>query len=256
MNELVQIRDSQVITTSRQVAEHFDKAHKTVLRSIHSLTSAQNCANVSEVKNMFFETTESDTYGRQQKIYYMNRDGFSLLVMGFTGEKALEWKIKYINAFNEMEKELQNSSPELPNFNNPAIAARAWADQYEARLLAEKTVEENKPKVVLADAISASETDIPIGTLAKILNQNGVNIGRNRLFEWLRDNGYLIKMRKGWNQPKQIYINMGLFRVTETVKDRGYGYSPIVYVVTYVTGKGQEYFVNKFLGKKELKVVG
>lgn len=111
---LVKVKNNQVVTSSRQVAENFCKQHKHVLASVQKLTSAQFSADVPEIGKMFFEATEPDTYGRQQKIYYMNRDGFSLLVMGFTGQKAIEWKIKYINAFNQMEealKERQSAAP-------------------------------------------------------------------------------------------------------------------------------------------------
>lgn len=105
--ELVEVKNNQVVTSSRQVAEKFGKQHKHVLASILKLTSAQFSADVPKTGEMFFEATEPDTYGRKQKIYYMNRDGFSLLVMGFTGQKALEWKIKYIQAFNQMEEALK-----------------------------------------------------------------------------------------------------------------------------------------------------
>lgn len=80
-----------------QVAENFEKEHKTVLRSIHEILVAQNCA-----ARFFYETTYENR-GKQYPMYLMNRDGFSLLAMGFTGTKALEWKLKYIQAFNEME---------------------------------------------------------------------------------------------------------------------------------------------------------
>lgn len=251
MNEtLVRVIDGQLVTSSKLVAKNFGKIHGNVLKSI------DNLVNQNESTKMMFYEHHYEYHGRTFRYFLMNRDGFSLLVMGFTGKEALEWKIKYINAFNEMEKKLQAPSPELPDFNNPAIAARAWADQYEARLSAEKKIEEDKPKVLLAESIGISETDIPISTLAKILSQNGINIGRNRLFQWLRDNGYLMKTPKAWNQPKQLYLDMGLFRVTESVQDRGYSYTPVIYVTTYVTGKGQQYFINKFLGKKELEVVG
>lgn len=115
---LVEVKNNQVVTTSRQVAKNFRKQHKHVLASIQKLTSAQFSADVSKIKEMFFESTEPDTYGRKQKIYYMNRDGFSLLVMGFTGQKAIEWKVKYIQAFNQMEqalKERQSAAP-VPTF--------------------------------------------------------------------------------------------------------------------------------------------
>lgn len=249
--ELVKVVNNQLVTDSRQVAEAFGKAHGNVLKVIDNLVSQNQLT-----KNMFLEQTH-EYRGRTFRHYLMNRDGFSLLVMGFTGPEALEWKIKYINAFNEMEKKLQeSSSPALPDFSDPVIAARAWADQYEARRKAEKAIEENKPKVVLAESIEVSDTDISIGALAKILKQNGVDIGRNRLYSWMRENGYLIKTAKSWNQPKQIYMDAGYFRITETVHDSGYGYTPKIYVTTYVTGKGQKYFINKFLASKDLKPVG
>lgn len=249
--ELVKVVNNQLVTDSRQVAEAFGKEHGKVLRSIDNLVSQNRLT-----KNMFLEQTH-EYRGRTFRHYLMNRDGFSLLVMGFTGPEALEWKIKYINAFNEMGKKLQeSSSPALPDFNDPVVAARAWADQYEARRKAEKTIEENKPKIVLAESIEVSDTDISIGALAKILKQNGVDIGRNRLYSWMRENGYLIKTAKSWNQPKQIYMDTGYFRITETVHDSGYGYTPKIHITTYVTGKGQKYFINKFLENKDLKPVG
>lgn len=102
MTDLVSIQNNQVVVSSRQVAEHFEKEHRHVLESIRViLTSAENSAH------LFHETTAPDSYGREQKIYLMNRDGFSLLAMGFTGLKALQWKLKYIEAFNEMEDKLK-----------------------------------------------------------------------------------------------------------------------------------------------------
>lgn len=119
INELVQVENEQVVTDSRKVGEVFDKPHKTVLRSIENIIteakngssehSAQNCA-----QSFFYETTYKDGSGKSNKMYLMNRDGFSLLVMGFTGAKAMQWKIKYIEAFNAMEKQLK--TPKLsPN---------------------------------------------------------------------------------------------------------------------------------------------
>ena len=105
MDKLVQVTDGQVVVSSRRVAEHFDKQHKHVLDAIENI-KAENSA----VTPMFCETTYTAGTGKAYKEYLMNRDGFSLLVMGFTGKKALEWKIKYIQAFNAMEEELRNPS--------------------------------------------------------------------------------------------------------------------------------------------------
>lgn len=117
------------------------------------------------------------------------------------------------------------------------------------KLLAEKDkrIEEMRPKEIFADAVSVSKTDILIGDLAKLIKQNGHDIGQKRLFSWLREKGYLIK-RKGldWNMPTQKAMEMKLFRVKETVVTHSDGHTT-VNKTPKVTGKGQVYFVNKFL---------
>ncbi|MBO5484308.1 MAG: phage antirepressor KilAC domain-containing protein [Lachnospiraceae bacterium] len=104
-----------------------------------------------------------------------------------------------------------------------------------------------KPKEIFADAVSISHTLILVGDLAKLLKQNGVDIGQKRLFEWLRSNGYLIK-RKGsdWNMPTQRSMEMGLFDIKESTINNPDG-SVRINRTTKVTGKGQQYFINKFL---------
>ena len=117
----------------------------------------------------------------------------------------------------------------------------------EKRQALEVQAEENKPKVLFAEAVSVSNTSILVGDLAKIIKQNGVDIGANRLFSWLRDNGYLIK-RKGndYNMPTQYSMELQLFEVKETVITHSDGHTSIS-KTPKVTGKGQQYFVNKFL---------
>jgi Rha family phage regulatory protein len=105
-NELVIMHDQQAVTTSLQVANNFEKLHKNVLRDIDALKR-----DVLNFEQMFIESMEQDSYGRDRRIYYMNRDGFSLLAMGFTGKQALQFKLKYIDAFNKMEKQLQQQKP-------------------------------------------------------------------------------------------------------------------------------------------------
>lgn len=121
---------------------------------------------------------------------------------------------------------------------------RAERQKVEAKL------EEAKPKMLFADAVVASDTTILIGELAKIIKQNGYDIGQKRMFSWLRQNGYLIN-RKGtdWNSPTQRSMEMGLFKIHETVIYHNNGEVDIKRT-TRVTGKGQTYFVNKFLGEK------
>ena len=120
----------------------------------------------------------------------------------------------------------------------------------EGRMLAEQKIQQDRPKVVFADAVSASDTPILIGELAKILKQNGIEIGQNRLFAWLRGKGYLIS-RNGtdYNTPTQKSMELGLFKIKERTRVSTDG-SVKITKTSMVTGKGQQYFVNKFLGEK------
>lgn len=241
--DLVEIRNNQVVVNSRDVAEHFSKRRDHVIRDIENLIKK----DVPKIGAMFQQVELPDSYGRMQKAYYMNRDGFSLLVMGFTGAEAIEWKLKYIEAFNAMEKKLKNPLS-LPNFSNPAEAARAWADQFEKRKQAEALNEANRPKVIFAEAVSTSKDGILVGMLAKLLHQNGVKIGQNRLFQWLRDKGYLMKRGVDKNMPTQRSKELGLFDVKERVVGNPDG-SIRLTRTPVVTGKGQVYFVQKFLSE-------
>lgn len=101
-------QNGEPVVSSHQIAESFEKNHRDVLRAIDNLTE-----DVRNFAQMFFETEIPDSYGRPQRAYLMNRDGFSLLAMGFTGKAALEWKLKYIAAFNAMEQQLSQKQPDL-----------------------------------------------------------------------------------------------------------------------------------------------
>ena len=137
------------------------------------------------------------------------------------------------------------------DFNSPEkIMARAllMADQKVHKL--EAQIEADRLKVLFADAVSASHTSILVGDLAKLISQNGYKIGGNRLFVWLRENGYLIK-RKGsdWNMPTQRSMEMKLFEIKESTITHPDGHISVSKTVK-VTGKGQQYFINKFLNEE------
>lgn len=113
MNELVIMHDKQAVTTSLVLSEAFGKQHKHVLEAISSkINSAENSA---QYKKMFAESTYTDRSGKQNKMYYLNRDGFTFIAMGFTGRKADEFKLKYIEAFNRMEEQIRNQSLQVLN---------------------------------------------------------------------------------------------------------------------------------------------
>lgn len=139
------------------------------------------------------------------------------------------------------------------DYNSPEkIMARAllMADKKVHKL--EAQIEADRPKVLFADAVSASHTSILVGELAKLISQNGYKIGANRLFAWMRKNGYLIK-RKGsdWNMPTQRSMDLKLFEIKETNVQHADGHIS-VNKTPKVTGKGQQYFINKFLNEDEV----
>lgn len=141
------------------------------------------------------------------------------------------------------------------DFNSPEkIMARAllMADKKVHKL--EAQIEADRPKVLFADAVSASKSSCLIGELAKILKQNGIDIGQNKLFQWLRSNGYLISRRgESWNQPTQKSMQLKLFELKKTNINHADGHTT-VNTTTKVTGKGQQYFINKFLNQERLTV--
>ena len=135
--------------------------------------------------------------------------------------------------------------------NDPEFAIKTFTALKEERERSKRLseqIEADKPKVIFADSVSAAKSSILIGDLAKLLKQNGVNIGQNRLFEWLRQKGYLIKGGSSKNMPTQKAAEMGLFEVKVSTVNNPDG-SIRETKTTKVTGKGQVYFVNKFLGR-------
>ena len=199
INELVQVENEQVVTDSRKVGEVFDKPHKTVLRSIENIiteaknglsdNSAQNCA-----QSFFYETTYKDGSGKSNKMYLMNRDGFSLLVMGFTGAKAMQWKIRYIEAFNEMERQLK----EQPKSQIDILVESAKALQRQERELARlrmDTDEIRKEQKIQSSRLDTLNGVCPEGTKRqKLVAMMNAYIAKNGL-----------QHREGWHRFKAAY---------------------------------------------------
>ena len=144
---ILSTQNGEPVASSRQIADNFEKRHDHVMRDIDAIKK-----DVPNFGEMFFETETPDSYGRPQRTYLMNRDGFSLLVMGFTGKAALEWKLKYIQAFNEMEKKL--ATPQMPKLSKELQALFLLDDRtqrQEQRLTALEntmTVDYNQQRVL------------------------------------------------------------------------------------------------------------
>ena len=242
MNDIIlSMQNGEPVVSSRQIAESFEKRHDHVMRDIEDIMRGLPKNGDTP---MFYKTEYvHEQNGQSYPMYLMNRDGFTLLAMGFNGKAALEWKLKYIAAFNEMEKKLA----EQPQLTRSQLLATALIAAHEELEEKDKQIETMKPKVLFADAVSASKKSILVGELAKLLSQNGINIGQNRLFDWMRKNGYLIKdpKRSDYNLPTQRSMEKGLFEIKETTIQHSDHVS--INRTPKVTGKGQVYFVNLFL---------
>lgn len=239
MNEIIlSTQNGEPVACSRQIAENFGKRHNDVMEAIRNVLATEKSVT------KFFHESSFEYRGQTFPMYLMNRDGFSLLVMGFTGKAALEWKLKYIAAFNEMEKKLA----QRPQLSRSELMAQALIAAHEELEHKDRQIAELTPKGIFADAVSASKKSILVGELAKLLCQNGVQIGQNRLFVWMRERGYLIKdpKRSDYNMPIQRAVEQGLFEIKETTVVHSDGHTSIN-KTPKVTGKGQIYFVNQFV---------
>ena len=187
----------------------------------------------------FFPNLGESTGGRQAVDHIIKLDmakEIAMIQRTERGKKVRQYFIQVEKDFNSPEK----------------IMARALllADKKVHQL--EAQIEADKPKVLFADAVSASHTSILVGELAKLLKQNGVDIGATRLFTWLRNHGYLIKRNgRDWNMPTQKSVELGLIRVKETSITHSDGHITVS-KTPLVTGKGQQYFINKFLNQEYL----
>lgn len=253
MNDIIlSMQNGEPVVSSRQIAESFEKRHDHVMRDIEDIMKGLPKNGDTP---MFYKTEYvHEQNGQSYPMYLMNRDGFTLLAMGFTGKAALEWKLKYIAAFNEMEKKLT----EQPKLTRSQLLATALIAAHEELEEKDKQIETMKPKAIFADAVSASNQSILVGEMAKLLSQNGIQMGQNRLFQWMRENGYLIKDKKrtDYNMPTQKSMELRLFEIKETSIAHSDGHTSIN-KTPKVTGIGQVYFVNLFLkAKKNQKAEG
>lgn len=230
--------------TSREIAEVTCKEHKNVLAAIRLMEESW-----IKVTGLNFKLSEyTDSTGRKLPMYKLNKTECLYIATKFNDEA----RAKLVIRWEELER-----ANRMGNFNVPKSFREALllaAEQQEVIENQQKQIEEknakieaDKPKVLFSEAVSASNKSILVRELAKLITQNGYQIGEKQLYERLRKAGYLCSSGESYNQPTQTYMNMGLFHLKKTsvICD---GESK-VYTVTKVTPKGQIYFINKFLGK-------
>lgn len=252
--------DGQLTTTSLIVAEGVGLQHKNVRELIED-----NIADFEEFGVCRFETAKPSTSanggGRPQKLAVLNRDQ-ALLLMTYLRNSAVvrDFKKRLIRAFTEMERRLaEGAQPQVPKTYAEALRAAANAvEQLEASEKRAREIEElraaEEPKRRFADAVASAKNSMLIGEFAKILRANGVPMGQQRLFQWLRDQGLLCRQRGGlWNTPTQRAMDLGLFDVKETVVQHASG-DTTVRRTPKLTGRGQVYLAERLLPDGDVEV--
>ena len=251
MSELTIIEERNVLGKNFRIYGDFDNPlflAKDVAEWIEHSNSRVMLDSVDDtekvVRNVY-------TLGGNQESWFLTEDGLYEVLMQSRKPiaKAFKKEVKEILKSVRKHGAYMTDSTLEEALTNPDFGIKLLTklkEEKEARQKAEKKIEEDKPKVLFADAVSASDTSILIGDLAKILKQNGYNTGQKRLFEILRDKGFLIKSGSSRNMPTQRAMESGLFEVKETTINNPDG-SIRVTKTTKCTGKGQQYFINYFL---------
>ena len=222
---------------------------------------ANDVCKVLEIKNTTqaiqrLEVDERSMFniGRQGEVNIVNEYGLYSLILASRKDEAKKFKRwithEVIPSIRKQGAYLTPETIEQVLLNPDTIIKIAQKLKYEQerRQIVESQLEQQKPKVLFADSVSASETSILIRDLAKLITQNGIPIGEKRLFAWLRENGYLIKkFGSDYNSPTQRSMEMNLFEIKESTINRSQGIQ--ITKTPKVTGRGQIYFINKFLTK-------
>lgn len=248
---ILSTQNGEPVASSRQIADNFEKRHDHVMRDIDTIKK-----DVPNFGEMFFETETPDTYGRPQRTYLMNRDGFSLLVMGFTGKAALEWKLKYIAAFNTMEKKLDANHYMTPAALREAILNPDTVIQLCQQIKAEREksarLTAENAKLTAANEIMQPKADYFDQQVAANqltgLNEtaDALRIPRRTFVAWLVERKYLYRTPYNKLVPN-AEKNDGLFQPKEYTSNG----APLNGTQTMVTPKGRETFRLMLFGAKK-----
>lgn len=237
MLNLVVIQNRNAVTSSLVVSESFGKEHKHVLRDIDEIKGG-----VQNWTDLFYESTYIHPQNKQEyRMYYMNRDGFTLLAMGFTGKEALQFKLKYINAFNEMEQQLNQLSLPSYQIQDPIQRAYAWAEEQKEKQQLEIAMQEQKPKVEYYEKLVDTNLLTNIRDTAKELG-----VKEREFVAFLLNKGYLYRDKRDKLKPYSDYI--GLYFELKDFNKGNYSSNQ-----TFVTVKGKEELLKRFNKYKGLK---
>ncbi|EMJ6829688.1 phage antirepressor KilAC domain-containing protein [Clostridioides difficile] len=262
MNNLTIIKqNNKYLVESREVAELIEKDHNQLLRSIRGYISVLKQSAKLHTDDFFIETTYKNENNQKYPCYLLTKKGCDMVANKMTGEKGIIFTAIYVTKFEEMEQELKEKQPKLPTTYKEALQQLLIEVEEKEQLQLEnqekdKVIQLQQPKVLFADSVASSDNSILVGELAKLLRQNGIDTGQNRLFDWLRNNGYLIK-RKGedYNTPTQKSVDLGVIETKEGTRVHPDGHTSIT-KTPKITGKGQIYFINKFKKNNQISMLG
>ncbi|HBG0652425.1 TPA: phage antirepressor KilAC domain-containing protein [Clostridioides difficile] len=253
-------QNNQFLVESREVAELIEKKHDNLLRDIRGYKKILEDSSNLKSQDFFIESTYINTQNKIQPCYLLTKKGCDMVANKMTGEKGIIFTAIYVTKFEEMERELKEQQPKLPTTYKEALQQLLIEVEEKEQLQLEnqekdKVIQLQQPKVLFADSVASSDNSILVGELAKLLRQNGIDTGQNRLFDWLRNNGYLIK-RKGedYNTPTQKSVDLGVIETKEGTRVHPDGHTSIT-KTPKITGKGQIYFINKFKSSKQLSML-
>lgn len=205
-------------------------------------TKARNAISAHVKKDDALKRGTIDSLGRTQETIYINESGLYALIFGSKLESAERFK-------HWVTSEVLPTLRKTGSYGMPQgkeLLALAVIEAQKTIEEKDKEIERMRPKEVFADAVASSKDSILIGELAKLICQNGYSIGQNRLFTWMRDNGYLMVQGASRNVPKQRFVEQGLFEIKESSIANPDGSVRLI-KTTKVTAKGQQYFIQKFL---------
>lgn len=244
MNAL-RLTGKMTVMSTVEIAELTGKRHDNVMRDTKKIL----CELHGEIDLLRFEEIYFDESQREYPCFNLPESETLTLVSGY----SIKLRHKIITRWQELEGQTQNPAASIAAQSKSEILMFA-AEQAKEIEDKEDQLKLQAPKVLFADSITASNTCCLVSELAKTLTQKGYKVGQNKFFEWLRDNGYLSKrLGDSWNMPNQRYVEQGIF-VIDKGSRLGRSGETIVFKTVKVTGKGQSYFINKFLNHPAVSI--
>ncbi len=225
--------------SSREIAKLCNKPHDNLLKLIRSLISEGILKNTTPREYKHEQNRQVYTE------YYSNKRDSLIIV----ARLSPEFTAKVIDRWQELEQQNQYKGRTLPKSWSETLEMLALEVKENEKL--QNQLEEAQPQIAFANSVKASKDCILVGQLAVLLKQSGLDIGEKRLFKWLRTNNYLCKDKSRWNKPTQKSMDLDLFKYEETSINRSNGII-LLNFTPKVTGKGQEYFINKLLANQNL----